>query len=132
VIHPVFHVPLTDAIGQVFVVGDEVLVPVRNRAHSRHYAAGGAVLTRAKVLSIEALVPKPGNWISTGPDSRTPFVRESQVGHKKAPEFFPPTEQGIGYSGPIDKSKCSVVSVEYPNGTTGSFRYNGIVRVSDA
>ena len=133
-IHPAYNVPLTDVIGQEFEVGDAVLVPVRNRGGNRHFAAGGARLEHAKVRNIEPLFEVPGQWLSTGPDSRTPFRRVSQLGHRRAPEFFPPVicddgESRIGYNGPVDLSKCSVVSVEYGNGTTGSFRYNGIVKV---
>jgi hypothetical protein len=127
VIHPDFGVPLTDRLGVEFEVGDTVLVPVR-----KHDGLGGARLAKARVREIQILTIKPGHWISTGPDSKTPFVRATQVGHKRAPEFHPPSIDGEGYSGPVDQSKCSVVSVEYENTMTGSCRYNDFVKVHDA
>jgi hypothetical protein len=127
-IHPNYGVPLTDRIGREINDGDEVLVPVRNTKRP----PWGGVLVRGKIRKIEPLFQKPGNWLTTGPDSKTPFVRISQVNSKKATEYLVPTEQGEGYHGDPDLSKASIVSVEHPNGTTTSHWFNDVVKIANA
>jgi hypothetical protein len=126
-IHPNYAVPLTDRLGREIDEGDEVFVPVRNLKRP----PWGGVLVRAKIRKIDPLFERSGNWLSTGPDSRTPFVRVSQINTKKATEYLVPALQGEGYNGAPDLSKASIVSVEHPNGTTTSHWFNDLVKVSD-
>jgi hypothetical protein len=120
-LHPDYGVALTDRLGREINVDDLVLVPVRNRTH-----VGGGKLIEARIVSIDPLFERPGTWVSTGLRSRVPYVRVSQVNHKKPTEYYPPC---LDPSDVVDLSKASVLSVQTPTGDRISIRFNDCVKV---
>lgn len=77
----------TDSLGNPISVGDVVIYPVK-------YSGSGSAENRfGLVKKLIALVEKPGaTWLSTGPRSRVPYVREDKVQHAYPTEFYVPTD----------------------------------------
>jgi hypothetical protein len=62
----------TDSLGNPINVGDRIVYPTQQGSSS-------ARMSYAYVDRLIALVEAPGMWVSTGTNSRTPWVREDQV-----------------------------------------------------
>ena len=79
----------TDSIGNPISVGDVVVYPVK-------YGSGSAENRFGLVKDLIALVEKPisagSTWLSTGPYSRIPYVREDQVRRAYPTEFYVPSD----------------------------------------
>lgn len=69
----------TDHLNNPIDVGDIVV-----RSITSGY---GSSLVFERVEEIIPLVERPGTWLSTGPNSRVPLVREDQVNKKNAAEY---------------------------------------------
>jgi hypothetical protein len=88
--HPDAFMYLTDRFNKPVSLGQTVVVPSTAR---KYYNTGGVVrLAEGALKKITPLVYKPGDWISTGPKSRQPLIREDQQGRARPTEYLFPFE----------------------------------------
>lgn len=92
--------PFTDYFDNPLSVGDIVMYPSASGSSS-------AVNNLAKVAQIIPLVQKPGTWLTTGAQARTPWVREDQQFQQYPTEYYPLCDA----RGKARPDKCFVVRV---------------------
>lgn len=101
--------PFTDYLGNPINPGDIVIYPTCTGSSSADTNLG-------RVAEIIPLVPKPGTWLSTGCNSRQPYVREDQQFKRGATEYFPTRYNRLTKQFDQDKSLHYVLRIQRYSG----------------
>lgn len=105
--HPDEGVLFVDYFGRPISTGDTIVYPTCS-------GSGSAELAEAVVEEVVALVTPPGNWLSTGPYSCVPLVREDQLNRSNPTEYLPNTQDWR--RGEIDFKRAYVLIVRSNSG----------------